>query len=93
MELLKITYLLPDTKNVFNFLNEVWNKKRIPKYWDMSCINAQDKQKGRHQEPHTYRGITVESIMVKVLMNIILTKLSLCYESQLLTTQFGFRSG
>lgn len=44
------------------------------------------------QEPQTYRGISSGFIMVNVLMNIILTKLSPFYENQLLTIQFCFRS-
>lgn len=55
--------------------------------------NKKQKKKGSPQEPHTYRDTSIETIVVKVSMNIILTNLSLFYESQLLTTQFSFHSG
>lgn len=37
-------------------------------------INEIWKQKANSQDPHKYRGITVGSIMIKVLINIVLTR-------------------
>lgn len=47
-------------------------------------------KKGRHEDSHIYRSILIRSILVKVLMNSVLTQFSPFYESQLFTTQFGF---
>lgn len=61
--------------------------------WDKSRINAQCKRKSNPVDLHACRDISIRSILMKVLMNIVLTQLSSIYESQHLTTQFVFSSG
>lgn len=50
------------------------------------------KQNSNPQNPYTYRGISIGSLMVNVLMSIVLTRLSQLYEMQLPMNQFGIRS-
>ena len=93
-EVLKLASTVPEFNDIFtNFLIKMWNEKDVPEQWEISRITALWKQKGSPQDPQMYRGISIGSIVVKVVMNIILARLSPFYESQLLTTQFGFRSG
>ena len=67
--------------------------KEIPTQWVITRISAIWKQKGSPLDKTKYRGISLGSIIVKIVMNIILTRTSNFYERQLLTTQFGFRTG
>lgn len=48
------------------------------------------QQKDCPQDPRIYRDISIGSIMVKVLTNIVLTRLTAFYNSELLTTKCAF---
>lgn len=52
-------------------------------------INVLWKQKGSSENTHTYRSISLRSIIVKVVMNILLTKLTFLGKSTS-KTQFGY---
>lgn len=66
--ILKIEHPILEFKNKFhNFMKKVRNQKRI-----FVGFNAPWKQKGSHQDANIHAGISVDSVMVKVLTNIIL---------------------
>lgn len=89
-----VAYPLPKFKNKFLcFMKGIWNQQHIPKHWGIAPINALWRQNYSSKNPNTNRCITTGSNMVKILMNIVLTRLSLFYENQLLTIQFRFLSG
>lgn len=67
-------------------MKEVLNQERIPQYWG-------NMYKYLPQDPHTYSAISICSISVNVLMNIVFNKFFPFDERQSLTIQFGFRSG
>ena len=93
-ETLKVTITVDEySQFLLDFFQLIWQEKRLPDQWAISRITALWKQKSSPKDPLMYRGISIGSIIVKLLMNIILDRLSNFYESQLLTTQFGFRSG
>ena len=93
-EVLKAALDVKEFLQMFSkFIVRVWNEKNLPDQWSITRITALWKQKGSSQDPLMYRGISIGSIVVKVVMNIILSRSSQFYESQLLNTQFGFRSG
>ena len=75
------------------YITRIWQNKEIPTQWVITRISAIWKQKGSPLDKTKYRGISLGSIIVKIVMNIILTRTSNFYERQLLTTQFGFRTG
>ena len=75
------------------YIQNIWRKKELPNDWDISRITALWKRKGSPLDTTKYRGMSIGSILVKVLNNIILKRVSQFYEGQLLATQFGFRTG
>lgn len=60
---------------------EIWNQKHISKQGGISHINVLWKHKGCPEDFYMYNGIPVGYIMAKVIMNILLTRLSPFYES------------
>ena len=79
--------------NLKNYFSQIWETKEIPSKWSVSRITPIWKKKGNASDPSKYRGISIGSTLCKLGMTIILKRLSIFYESQLLRTQFGFRSG
>lgn len=55
-------------------MKEVWVQNCIPKKGDVLCINVLWKEKGHPWNPHTHGGISIGSIMGKVLLQIVLTR-------------------
>ena len=51
------------------------------------------KNKGQAGDPSKYRGLSINSLLNKVLMIIILDRLKETYEKNLMPYQYGFRSG
>lgn len=92
IEVLKIVDTLLEFNNNSQFHDGYLESEEPPQKWAFSCINALWK-KGRPQDSHTYKDIYIGSIIVKLLMDIVLTKFSPFHESQILAAQFGFRSG
>ena len=79
--------------NLKNYFSQIWDTKEIPCKWSVSRITPIWKKKGNASDPSKYRGISIGSTLCKLAMTIILNRLSKFYESQLIRTQFGFRSG
>ena len=93
-EIVKLAYNIPIFKtNIKLYFEKIWTQQNIPDAWRSSSITPIWKKKGSALDASKYRGISTSSILSKVGMNIILKRLSMFYESQLKSTQFGFRSG
>ena len=85
--------LQPFRQHLENYFKEIWSKKQVPNAWRKSKITPIWKNKGSSQDPTKYRGISNSSVLSKVGINIIIKRLSNFYNSQLMRSQFGFRSG
>ena len=74
---------------------KVWENEEIPRDWSHSKLVTlwKGSEKGKVTDPEAYRGIQVGSAMCKVLVCIILSRISLWYNSQLTDQQQGFRAG
>ena len=93
-ELLKVAIEVENFANItHNHISKIWEQIVIPSQWNITRLNAIWKKKGSIMDPLMYRGISVGSIMVKLVMNIVFARMSDFYESQLLPTQLGFRKG
>ena len=93
-EFFKVAIDIPSfLDNLKNYFSLIWTTKQIPDKWSISRITPIWKREGNAMDPSKYRGISIGSSLCKVAMNIILNRLTSFYNSQLLRTQFGFRSG
>ena len=64
---------------------------KIPKSWLEARVVAIFKGKGVDKDPANYRPISLLSMAYKILASMIQAKLSKLYESDLRTSQYGFR--
>ena len=73
----------------------VWQTKMVPKKWCHTKLVAiwKGAAKGKADDPNTYRGIQIGSTFCKIMIIIILNRLKLWYDKQILDQQQGFRSG
>ena len=71
----------------------IWETLRIPKDWGHSKLITLWKgpTKGKVSDPSTYRGLQVGSTLCKILMMLIINRLKVWYDKQLLDQQQGFR--
>ena len=72
----------------------IWLTWTIPKSWDHSKLVTLWKgpTKGKVDDPTTYRGLQIGSALCKIIIVIIINRLKIWYEKQLLDQQQGFRS-
>ena len=72
----------------------VWTTNKIPAKWSHSTLIAiwKGAVKGKASDPKAYRALQVGSTFCKIMVVIILKRLSAWYESQLQEQQQGFRS-
>ena len=70
-----------------------WKDKQAPDYFGKGEISAIFKNKGSALDPTKYRGITLSSILTKILVNIILERSLEFYDKTLNEGQMGFRPG
>ena len=73
----------------------IWKTCQIPKAWGHSKLVAiwKGASKGRSEDPNAYRALQIGSSLCKLLIVIIVKRLKVWYELQLLEQQQGFRSG
>ena len=73
----------------------IWKTCQIPKAWGHSKLVAiwKGASKGRSEDPNAYRALQIGSSLCKILIVIIVKRLKVWYELQLLEQQQGFRSG
>lgn len=74
-------------------LKSVWDGSPQPDSWKYSTISGIFKNKGSRKDKDMYRGISVGSIISKILPMIILSHIADCYESIISSNQYGFRAG
>ena len=72
----------------------IWITKAIPKDWGHSKLVTLWKgaEKGKADDPKTYRALQIGSSLCKILVIIIINRLREWYENQLVDQQQGFRS-
>ena len=73
----------------------IWETLLIPNEWGHSKLVTLWKgpAKGKASDPNAYRGLQIGSTLCKILMMLIINRLKLWYDEQLLDQQQGFRSG
>ena len=73
----------------------IWETKQIPTKWGHSKLVAlwKGSAKGSVQNPEAYRALQIGSSLCKILVVIIIKRLNVWYEKQLLDQQQGFRTG
>ena len=69
----------------------LWEEMDIPTAWGNSRLKTLWKGKGSKKDPQKHRGLSIGSTVCKLIINIILGRLRLWYESQLADEQNGFR--
>ena len=80
---------------IVKLYQKVWQEEKVPLDWCHSKLVALWKgpEKGKITEPEAYRGIQIGSTMCKILVTLILSRISKWYNSQLADQQQGFRQG
>ena len=75
-------------------LQTAWRTETIPKDWRNSLLVVLYKEKGPKNDCSNYRGISLLSVVGKILSRIIFKKISLHIADNVLPeSQCGFRSG
>lgn len=76
-------------------LHQIWTTQNVPASWGHSKLIAlwKGSSKGSAKDPSTYRGLQVGSTLCKIMVIIILKRLSDWYDTHLLDQQQGFRRG
>ena len=78
---------------VTKFYQQIWKDKQAPDYFGKGEISAIFKNKGSALDPTKYRGITLSSILTKIIVNIILERSLEFYDKTLNEGQMGFLPG
>lgn len=90
-EILKVLIDDPEElENLHQFFCEVWRTDKTPEDWNYCRLKALYK-KGDPKLASNYRGLSVSSMLLKVLCSMVLVRLRPWYEASLLEGQFGFR--
>ena len=81
-------------KEITKLYKTIWTTKKMPKIWGYSKLITLWKgpAKGKYDDPSTYRGLQIGSSLCKIIIVIIINRLSVWYERQLLDQQQGFRA-
>jgi hypothetical protein len=80
---------------MMKLLSVIWQTYEIPQSFRHSKLIALWKglSKGSPKDPKTYRGLQIGSSLCKITIIIILDRLKIWYNKQLLDNQHEFRSG
>jgi len=72
-----------------------WETKIVPTEWGHSKLITiwKGPSKGKAEDPSTYRGLQIGSLLCKIMVMIIINRLKNWYEEQLSDQQQGFRPG
>ena len=73
------------------FFNRCLETGKIPKKWRKAMIKILYKDKGDTDKPETYRGVALDSTGLKMLIKLLVSRISLFIEQFLPDEQFGFR--
>ena len=79
-------------KEICHVCNVIWREERIPEDWQTGLIVRLPK-KGNLSDCSNWRGVTLLSIVGKLLGSIILERLKSKLDEKLRSRQFGFRPG
>ena len=77
---------------LIKLLKEIWNFELTPDEWDLGIITKIAKS-GDLRECSNWRGITIASIVLKIMSLIILNRIKDAVDEKLRDEQAGFRSG
>ena len=81
-------------KRLADLLQMVWNNECVPQDWRDALMVVLYKGKGRKDDCENYRGISLLSVVGKVLCRILLDRLLTHIADDILSeSRFGFRSG
>ena len=75
--------------------NTIWETKMLPSKWGHTKLVTiwKGASKGSSTDPKAYRGLQIGSSLCKVISIVIINRLKVWYENQLLDQQQGFRTG
>lgn len=71
---------------------EIWKSEKIPSDWKNAVIHPLHK-KGDRTDPNNYRGISLVSVVYKILSKALLNRIQPTVEKELGEYQAGFRPG
>ncbi|CAF5066742.1 unnamed protein product, partial [Rotaria magnacalcarata] len=71
---------------------EIWENERIPENWSSAILIPLFKNKGDKTSCDNYRGICLLNVVSKLLTRVILNRIQIMIDQQLLEQQVGFRS-
>ena len=76
-EVLKHAIGIPEIKaSISSYFREFWTAKNVPQQWRISRITSIWKKKGNANDSTKQRGISIGTVLCKVVMNIILNQTS-----------------
>ena len=94
VDLFKIALESPDfVENLTTFYQKIWTSEKVPAYLAESVIVAIWKNKGSRNDPKTWRGIMLSSILTKILSCIFVSRIKQAYNLNISENQMGFRDG
>ena len=80
---------------ILELYKTIWATRIVPTEWGHSKLITLWKgpSKGKAEDPSTYRGLQIGSLLCKIMVMIIINRLKSWYEEQLSNQQQGFRPG
>jgi hypothetical protein len=82
----------PVIKWLHEMFTDVWKNEEAAEEWNLAILIRLYKNKGEKQQCDNYRGISLLSVTSKLFSRIILNRIQLLIDQQLLEAQSGFRS-
>ena len=79
------------TTRLHELIVDCWTQEKVPQDWKDATIVTIYKRKGSHQDCNNYRGISLLSIVGKVMSRVVVIRLSAFAESVVPESQCGFR--
>ena len=82
-------------QDIIKLFQDIWETKVVPQNWSHTKLKTiwKGSGKGKISDPKAHRGIQIGSTLCKILVTIVLRRLSKWYEEQLSDQQQGFRRG
>ena len=79
------------TQLLLEFYNKIWEVEEVPEEWKEAIVVSIYKGKGVDTDPANYRPISLLNSIYKVFAAMLQKRLSLFHETNLRSTQYGFR--
>ena len=80
-------------KCITALFNTCLRQGTVPESWRKATVKMLYKGKGDSGDPNSYRGIALESALLKLLNRLLCDRITKAVESQIPEEQFGFRKG